>query len=343
MLFPATSHLQESKFLQLGLILLEESEEIYGKVLPRYIPFNEVGVDLLVWEDGPPPKRWLIGYRKPGDMGISKSEGEFSGWVELKHLRKVTIYGKMRGIRFSFADAREKDKFFGYVDAKKEETYVQNIDYQHGERIVGIAILLDGRVICHDSQKFKSMDGFSGKNDLQPPLGRIHFLTNRNQANLSLPVKYRLSCRYLVAIKFDFNYHQLVSWAPIYAPDPAIPGSVEVVSEMIQYPWKYRTDKIVPDGEIEATSRVACIFFDNEGDQRVDAVKGYATKSGHFCGLLLRRNGNWGDKALGHRSSYEVTMELMDGERITSLYLPDENMGALAVRSKHDSPCMRLC
>lgn len=334
----AISHPQENKFLQLGLVLLEESEKIYEHELPCSIPFNEMGDNCQVWDDGPPPKEWSIGYRRPGDMGISdktSSDAQYSGWVGLEYLRKITIYGKMKGIRFSFSDAPEKNKFFGHVDAENEDIYIQNIDYEHGERITGIAILLNDGVICHNSQKVESIDDVSNKEDPRPSLGRIHFLTNRNQANLSLPIKYRVSCRYLVAIKFDFNYHQLVSWAPIYAP---VPDSVKVVSEMIQYPWKCRSDDIVPNGEIKTTSRVACIFFDNEEDQCVDAVKGYVSMSGHFCGLVFRRNGNWEDKVFGHRSAYELTMELSDGERITSLYLPDKNTGALAVCSKHHSP-----
>lgn len=310
---------------------------MYESELPRSIPFNEMDSKSQVWDDGPPPKRWSIGYRRPGDMGISdKTPSEYTGWVELESLRKITIYGKMQGIRFSFAGAHKRDKFFGYVGTESEETHVQNIDYEHEERIVGIAILLDDGVICHDGQKVESMDDEHPTNvpnrvDSQPSLGIIHFLTNRNQANLSLPIKYRISCRYLVAVKFDFNYHQLVSWAPIYAANPNVLDSVKVVSEMIQYPWKCRTDDIVPGGEIKTTSRVACIFFDDEGDQRVDAVKGYVSITGHFCGLVFRRNGNWGDKVFGHRSSYEVTMELREGERITSLYLPDGNAEALAV------------
>lgn len=303
---------------------------MYEPELPRSIPFDEVN-GFQVWDDRPPPKEWSIGYRRPGDMGItdkSCSCAKYTGWVELKSLRRITIYGNMQGIRFSFAGARDKDRFFGYVDGENEDIHVQNIDYEHGERITGIAILLD------DIQKVEpkhSMD-VPNEGDSQPSLGRIHFLTDRNQANL--PIKYRVSCHYLVAVKFNFNYHQLVSWAPIYAPNPAIPDSVKVVSEMIQYPWKCRTDEIFPDGKIKTTSRVACIFFDDEGDKRVDAVKGYVNKSGHFCGLVFRRNGNWGDKVFGDRSAYEVTKELKEGERITSLFLPDGNTGALAVSSK---------
>lgn len=300
-----------------------------------------------VWDDKPPPKEWSIGH-KPGDMGIFDKtfiKAQYSGWVPLRSLSKITIYGAMKGIRFSFAGTQEKDKFFGYDSAENGEVYVQDIDHEHKERIVGIAILLDERVACSDLRKSKTMNeehvaSISNGGDFQPPLGRIHFLTNWNQANLPLPVKYRVLSPYLEAVRFDFDYDQLVSWAPIYAPDPKKPKSFGTVEEMVRYPWKCRIDDVVPDEEIEATSHVACIFFDEElvEDQRADAVKGYVSKSGRFCGLAFRRNGNWGDKVFGHRSAYEVTMELGEGERFTSLYLPEGNTEALAVRSKFYCP-----
>lgn len=300
-----------------------------------------MGDKLQVWDDGPPPREWSVGIRRPGDMGLfDRTFGEYTGWVRLDSLRKITIYGKMQGIRFSFKNA-QKDKFFGCDGTKNEETHIQNIG--HGERIIGIAVLLDDNIASDSIAKVESIDkvhlaNASNNGDFQSPLGRIHFLTDRNQAKRPLPVKYRILCPYLVAIRFDFNYHQLVSWAPIYASNPAIQESLKVVSEMVQYPWKCRTDDIVPSGEIKEESHVACIFFDEEENKRVDAVKGYVSRSGHFCGLIFRRNGDWGNEVFGNRSAYEVTMELKEGETFTSLYLPHGDIQAIAVRFKSFLP-----
>lgn len=91
-------------------------------------------------------------------------------------------------------------------------------------------------------------------------------------------------------------------------------------------------DDITADRKIKPTSRVACVFFDEEGGKRIDAVKGYVGKSGDFCGLLFRRDGDWENNVFGHRSAYELTFELMEGERFTSIFFPEEDLKALAVR-----------
>lgn len=272
-------------------------------------------------------------------MGIydrTTNEVEYTGWVKLDHLRRITTYGNMKGIRFSFAGAK-KDRYFGYCDENKGYS-VQEIDYEGGERIVGIVVLVEDEDASSDVGKVElgaeAVECILSDGGPYPPLEKIFFLTDRNKKNFSLPVKYHVSCPYLTAVKFDFNYHRLISWAPIYTPDTDIPDSFKIVAEMVQYPWKCRTDVITPDGEITPTSRVACVFFDDEGGQRVDGVKGYVSKSGHFCGLVFRRNGNWCDNIFGHRSAYEVIMELGEGEKFTSLYLPSENTEALAVYFK---------
>jgi len=134
-----------------------------------------------------------------------------------------------------------------------------------------------------------------------------------------------------VAIKFDFSYHQLISWAPIYAPGSTVPASKKLISEMLQFPWKCRLDDVTADRKIKPTSRAACVFFDEEEGKRIDAVKGYVGKSGDFCGLLFRRDGGWESNVFGCRSAYELTFELMEGERFASIFFP-EDLKALAVR-----------
>jgi len=140
-----------------------------------------------------------------------------------------------------------------------------------------------------------------------------------------------------VAIKFDFSYYQLISWAPIYAPDSTVPASKKLISEMLQFPWKCRLDDVTADRKIKPTSRVACVFFDEEEGKRIDAVKGYVGKSGDFCGLLFRRDGSWESNVFGHRSAYELTFELIEGERFASIFFPEKDLKALAVR--HRTPC----
>ncbi|RPB04039.1 hypothetical protein L873DRAFT_1668292 [Choiromyces venosus 120613-1] len=322
------------KFLQLGLMLLIDDDKIYETELPHPIPFSDLDSKLQVWDDGPPPEDWSIASR-PGEMGIFTRDfapAQFSGWIALSSLRRVTIYGRMKGVRFSFEEG--KDRFFGYVRDVSNGVYVQEIGYENGERVTGIVVVREDPTCSSPGEKPGSRDSIestSTNGDEQQFLDRIYLLTNWNEGELSLPVKYRVSSPYLVAIKFDFSYHQLISWAPIYAPDPDVPVSQKLISEMLQFPWKCRLDDITADRKIKPTSRVACIFFDEEEGKRIDAVKGYVGKSGDFCGLLFRREGDWESNVFGHRSAYELTFELMEGERFTSIFFPERDLKALAL------------
>ena len=76
-----------------------------------------------------------------------------------------------------------------------------------------------------------------------------------------------------MAIQFDFSYHQLVSWAPIYALDWTVPASKGLISEMLQFPRKYRLDDKTADRNTKPPSRVACVCFDQEEGKQIDAVK----------------------------------------------------------------------
>lgn len=105
------------------------------------------------------------------------------------------------------------------------------------------------------------------------------------------------------------------------------------MSDLIQYPWKCHSDDVYSDRAIKKSSRVECIFFEVDG-KPADAVKGYVSKSGLFCGLLFRRAGNWERGVFGQRSAYESTFELRGEERFTSMFFTENGtFSALAVLS----------
>jgi len=62
------------------------------------------------------------------------------------------------------------------------------------------------------------------------------------------------------------------------------------------------------------------VALEEKEGRRIDAVKGYISKSGDFCGLWFRRDGGWESNAFGHPSAYELTFELMEGERFASIF-----------------------
>lgn len=154
-------------------------------------------------------------------------------------------------------------------------------------------------------------------------------MTNWNIDNVPHPIKTKLYCplveNNLVAVKFDFATDRLLGCRPIYAPKPG--QSRKEVSGLIRYPWRKYRQNIVADGEVPDTTRVACTFFDDEGSDSgtIDAVKGYVTFEGRFCGLTFRRHGKWSKEVFGQASAYETTMELQPGEYFTSLCLPEIN------------------
>jgi hypothetical protein len=160
-------------------MLLVDQDKIYETELPRSIPFNDLGVNLQVWDDGPPPKGWLIASR-PGEMGIFTRDfttAEFDGWVTLSSLCRVTIFGRMKGIRFSFADPGVKDRFFGYVHDESNGVFVQDIDYQGGERVTGIVVLRESTWCVAPEEKLapgESMESTSITGDEPHFLDRIH-------------------------------------------------------------------------------------------------------------------------------------------------------------------------
>jgi len=158
-------------------MLLIDDNRIYEPPLPRSIPFSDLDSKLQVWDDGPPPKEWSIASR-PGEMGIFTRDfapAQFGGWVDVRSLRRVTIYGRMKGIRFSFA--KGKDRFFGYVQDVSGGVYIQEIDYENGERVAGIVVIREDPTYSSPGvgQGFRdSIESTSTNGDEQQFLDRIY-------------------------------------------------------------------------------------------------------------------------------------------------------------------------
>lgn len=154
------------------------------------------------------------------------------------------------------------------------------------------------------------------------------FITNKNESTIPFPVKREVkSPEYLLAVKFDFNFDQLISWAPIFATNTSDPSALsqQDLTKLIRFPWKARHDypEISEDRDIPELAYVASTFFEDNEAGRLDGIKGYVTRTGRFCGLLLRRNGNWAEEAFGERSAYETTFDLHEGESIDSIFVPE--------------------
>jgi len=77
-------------------------------MLPHPISFSDFDSKAQVWDDGPPLKEWSIASR-PGEMGIFTRDfasAHFGGWMAPDLLCRVTIYGRMKEVRFYFAKER---------------------------------------------------------------------------------------------------------------------------------------------------------------------------------------------------------------------------------------------
>ena len=135
--------------MQLGPISGVRSGQRDGKkMLPRHIPFNTMNME-QIWEDKPPLARWLVA-SQPGEMGQFTQDTaptDFSGWAPLSCLCKITIYGRMKGVRFSYAGGKRRDSFFGYVSDESDGVFVQHIDHNGGERVTGV-VVMGGDIEC---------------------------------------------------------------------------------------------------------------------------------------------------------------------------------------------------
>ena len=114
--------------MQLGLVLLIDGR-IYETELPGLIPFSDLDSKLQMWDGGTPPKEWSIASR-PGEMGIFTRDfapEQFGGWIALDSLRRVMIYGRVRGVRKERTDSSDMCRISAAVFMfKKSITGVAN-------------------------------------------------------------------------------------------------------------------------------------------------------------------------------------------------------------------------
>lgn len=351
--------LQEKLFLQLGLILPpEEGFPGFPQSLTFPLPFDEKDEQRGVWVDRPPPSHWIIGtsptfaeadasYR----VRHRRPFNNYSGWVQLCSLSQITFYRNLRGVKFCYRDGVEK--FFGSVD-DEVDAVVQTLDCKGGEKVVGVAVLEDdeegtAKVAPEYENDHIPIIGASSRYDEKympmeklfvstPPfrcslpvngwlLRNQQFITNRNEDRIPYPVKRKIKApEHLLAVKFDFNFDQLISWAPIFATNPSVPNALSQrkLSKLIRFPWKAHPsyENVSENRDIPESAHVTSTFFEDNEAGRVDGLKGYVNRQGKFCGLLVRRNGRWAEEAFGDRSAYETTFELRKGEFIDSILTP---------------------
>lgn len=105
------------------------------------IPFDEIDESDGVWSDGAPPPDWIIGSERMLNGNFRALESVigsgyigYTGWADFEDLERLTIYGDMKGIEFTYYDEK-MSRVFGNVehDITSEQTFAQ------GEQIIGIA------------------------------------------------------------------------------------------------------------------------------------------------------------------------------------------------------------
>jgi len=156
---------QAQRFLQLGLILLMEESSVCMQNLPP-IPFDQIDGDSLQWEDGPPPQDLVVS-REAGTLLADNDTGStFTGWVDLlPGLKQVITYGRMKGIRFVYADNR-RDKYFGNAEGTIGDRYFQNIDGINGEKVIGLCEIIEDESVTEDeSRMIMSFDDVATESD----------------------------------------------------------------------------------------------------------------------------------------------------------------------------------
>jgi hypothetical protein len=104
----------------------------------------------------------------------------------------------------------------------------------------------------------------------------------------------------------------------------------------IRFPWRAHDQEIMEDSDVPETAYAISTLFGDNAAGRIDAVKGYVTRKGKFCGLLFRRNGKWSEGVFGERSAYETPFYLEAGECFTSIFLPEKG-------GKRESNALAVC
>ncbi|KAI5790275.1 hypothetical protein EDC01DRAFT_121523 [Geopyxis carbonaria] len=332
---------EERKFLQLGLILPQEdlSFNLYGICLTCDIPFDKPNDQAGLWDTGPPPDEWTIG---SSDVfaeceayfpKMRQGSNDYSGWAKLESLREVTIYRNFMGIKFSYTNS-DKEIYFGSIGNESDISLVQTFDPEGGEKIIGFATIeadeedTNAKPFDDEISIISATSRYESK-----PLKRLYFLTNHNKDESPYLNKVGSTGKYLCGIKFDFNFNQILSYAPIFDLTEVKnkPDKYANLCDKIRLPWK-KLDKSInsdPGIPIPKTAKTIAISFRENELGRIDAVKGYARSNGRFCGLLFRRNGRWSNDAFGERSPHEITFEIGKDEYFDSLFLPEHESGFL--------------
>lgn len=126
------------------------------------IPFDEASDVDGVWCDGKPPETWITGAKQTFSGGsnthhsasIPAYRTEFSGWVGLKDVREVTIYGRMEGIMFRYHNGSGlAEQYFGNIEARPATPQCFNRD----EKIIDLAV---------EEPVLSSGDLFTPENDM---------------------------------------------------------------------------------------------------------------------------------------------------------------------------------
>lgn len=113
----------------------------------------------------------------------TNDDSTFTGWIDLSAPMKCIItYGRMKGIRFSFAHVA--DKHFGDVE-DSNDIYTQPIDGTHGEKIIGVyAIMEEESYGENDSNTSLHDDGSVSATSKNEPTRMPRLWVNENVAYL---------------------------------------------------------------------------------------------------------------------------------------------------------------
>lgn len=131
--------------------------------------------------------------------------------------------------------------------------------------------------------------------------------------------KKQFVCEGLCGLKFDFNFHHIVAWAPLYRATSGT--AIRELSESARFPWKKSSHDICSDPAVSIPEKTDPIsIYLGPG---IDGIKSYVDISGKPCGILLRKDGCWSKNVFGFRSAYETTFDLNDNECITGIFAPE--------------------
>ncbi|TGZ77875.1 hypothetical protein EX30DRAFT_398272 [Ascodesmis nigricans] len=315
---------EEGVFLQLGIILPVWSERNQHLDRLMYsIPMDEFDETDCIWTDGSPPTDWIVppcklleGGQRVFDTILGPGRVPYSGWVSFADLKRVVIYGAMRGIRFEYHDPAKPSRSFG--DVTVPESYTQK--FAKGKVVKEIVELVSAYVGAPEERGDMEDDAMTetSASTVDHPIvvGDLVFLVDHHTLHKSYV--RRVNTKYLCGIKLQFDNRQILDWSPAFWP----PGNErKAVAERVKHPWK-SDPTIYSNPVVHCSDEVKCISvsFEPTRDGTVTAVKGYIDREGAFAGLLVRRGNVWDEEVFGRRTGFESTFELQEGEYIHSVF-----------------------